>query len=320
MWSGASQRHKIPPDSRVSESDAGPDAMTDHADLPAQSAPESPQVIALASRIPNPAPPRVIAIANQKGGVGKTTTAINLGTALAAIGEQVLIIDLDPQGNASPGLGIDRRSRRHSTYDVLMGEATLLDAVLATAVPRLSIAPSTLDLSGLELEVSQERDRAFRLRGALAPLRTETTRVNDFSYVLIDCPPSLNLLTVNALAAADAILVPLQCEFFALEGLSQLLQTVEQVRSTLNPNLSIHGIVLTMFDSRNNLSNQVVADVRQFMGAKVYNTMIPRNVRISEAPSYGKPVLVYDLKCVGSEAYLKLATEVIQRERELRTH
>jgi len=294
--------------------------MTDHADSPTQSAPEAPQVIALASRIPNPAPPRVIAIANQKGGVGKTTTAINLGTALAAIGEQVLIIDLDPQGNASTGLGIDRRSRRHSTYDVLIGEASLSDAVLATAVPRLSIAPSTLDLSGLELEVSQERDRAFRLRSALAPLRAQTPRVSDFSYVLIDCPPSLNLLTVNAMAASDAILVPLQCEFFALEGLSQLLQTVEQVRSTLNPNLSIHGIVLTMFDSRNNLSNQVVADVRQFMGAKVYKTMIPRNVRISEAPSYGKPVLVYDLKCVGSEAYLKLATEVIQRERELRTH
>src|SRR5712671_7477395 len=293
--------------------------MTDHADLPAASAEES-QVITLASRIPNPAPPRVIAIANQKGGVGKTTTAINLGTALAAIGEQVLIIDLDPQGNASTGLGIDRRNRRYSTYDVLMGEAALRDAVLATAVPRLSIAPSTLDLSGLELEVSQERDRAFRLRAALEPLRNGTSAVTDVSYVLIDCPPSLNLLTINAMAAADAILVPLQCEFFALEGLSQLLQTVEQVRSTLNPNLSIHGIVLTMFDSRNNLSNQVVADVRQFMGAKVYKTMIPRNVRISEAPSYGKPVLVYDLKCVGSEAYLKLATEVIQRERELRAH
>ncbi|MBV8239609.1 MAG: ParA family protein, partial [Hyphomicrobiales bacterium] len=240
--------------------------MTDHADVPAPSAEESPQVITLASRIPNPAPPRVIAIANQKGGVGKTTTAINLGTALAAIGEQVLIIDLDPQGNASTGLGIDRRSRRHSTYDVLMGAATLSDAVLATAVPRLSIAPSTLDLSGLELEVSQERDRAFRLRTALAPLRIATPRASDFSYVLIDCPPSLNLLTVNALAAADAILVPLQCEFFALEGLSQLLTTVEQVKSTLNPELSIHGIVLTMYDARNNLAGQVVADVRQFMG------------------------------------------------------
>src|SRR5262245_38345956 len=256
--------------------------MTDHADSPAQSTPEAAQVVALASRIPNPAPPRVIAIANQKGGVGKTTTAINLGTALAAIGEQVLIIDLDPQGNASTGLGIDRRSRSHSTYDVLTGEASLSDAVLATAVPRLSIAPSTLDLSGLELEVSQERDRAFRLRSALAPLRAQTPR-SDFSYVLIDCPPSLNLLTVNALAAADAILVPLQCEFFALEGLSQLLQTVATVKSTLNPELMIHGIVLTMHDARNNLSNQVVADVRANSKQKVYDTIIPRNVRIGRA-------------------------------------
>jgi chromosome partitioning protein len=265
--------------------------------------------------------PRVLAIANQKGGVGKTTTAINLGTALAAIGEHVLIVDLDPQGNASTGLGIERRSRRTSTYDVLTGASSMRDAVVPTAVPQLFIAPSTLDLSGLELEIGQARDRAFRLRTALAQLNANKfVGAGDFSYVLVDCPPSLNLLTVNAMAAANAILVPLQCEFFALEGLSQLLQTVEQVRSTLNPNLSIHGIVLTMFDSRNNLSNQVVADVRQFMGAKVYDTMIPRNVRISEAPSYGKPVLVYDLKCVGSEAYLKLATEVIQRERELRAH
>jgi chromosome partitioning protein len=262
--------------------------------------------------------PRILALANQKGGVGKTTTAINLGTALAAIGERVLIVDLDPQGNASTGLGIDRRNRKCSTYDVLIGEAPLRDAVVHTAVPRLHIASSTMDLSGLELELGSTRDRAFRLRDALAALNTQVTAESDYTYVLIDCPPSLNLLTVNAMAASDAILVPLQCEFFALEGLSQLLQTVEQVRSTLNPNLTIHGIVLTMFDSRNNLSNQVVADVRQFMGAKVYNTMIPRNVRISEAPSYGKPVLVYDLRCVGSEAYLKLATEVIQRERELR--
>ncbi len=264
--------------------------------------------------------PRILALANQKGGVGKTTTAINLGTALAAIGERVLIVDLDPQGNASTGLGIDRRSRSCSTYDVLIGEAPLRDAVVPTAVPRLHIAASTMDLSGLELELGSTRDRAFRLRDAIAALNTNATPESGYTYVLIDCPPSLNLLTVNAMAASNAILVPLQCEFFALEGLSQLLQTVEQVRTTLNPNLSIHGIVLTMFDSRNNLSNQVVADVRQFMGAKVYNTMIPRNVRISEAPSYGKPVLVYDLKCVGSEAYLKLATEVIQRERELRTH
>ena len=271
-------------------------------------------------RAPAPAKqPRILALANQKGGVGKTTTAINLGTALAAIGERVLIVDLDPQGNASTGLGIDRRNRSCSTYDVLIGEARLRDSVVPTAVPRLHIAASTMDLSGLELELGSTRDRAFRLRNAIAALNTDATPDSDYTYVLIDCPPSLNLLTVNAMAASDAILVPLQCEFFALEGLSQLLQTVEQVRSTLNPNLSIHGIVLTMFDSRNNLANQVVADVRQFMGAKVYNTMIPRNVRISEAPSYGKPVLVYDLKCVGSDAYLKLATEVIQRERELRT-
>jgi chromosome partitioning protein len=264
--------------------------------------------------------PRILALANQKGGVGKTTTAINLGTALAAIGERVLIVDLDPQGNASTGLGIDRRNRSCSTYDVLVGEASLREAVVSTAVPRLHIAPSTMDLSGLELELGTTPGRAYKLRDAISALNNNVSPDADYTYVLIDCPPSLNLITVNAMAASDAILVPLQCEFFALEGLSQLLQTVEQVRSTLNPNLSIHGIVLTMFDSRNNLSNQVVADVRQFMGGKVYDTMIPRNVRISEAPSYGKPVLVYDLKCVGSEAYLKLATEVIQRERELRTH
>jgi chromosome partitioning protein len=262
-------------------------------------------------------PPRVLAVANQKGGVGKTTTAINLGTALAAIGEEVLIIDLDPQGNASTGLGIDRRSRNHSTYDVLIGEASLRDAIVQTAVPRLHIAASTLDLSGIELEIGQERDRAFRLRNALAPLSTVTAGQTKFTYVLVDCPPSLNLLTVNAMAAANAILVPLQCEFFALEGLSQLLKTVESVKAQLNPDLTIHGIVLTMFDARNNLSGQVVADVREFMGPKVYDTIIPRNVRVSEAPSYGKPVLVYDLKCSGSEAYLRLATEIIQREKQL---
>jgi len=260
--------------------------------------------------------PRVLAIANQKGGVGKTTTAINLGTALAAIGETVLIVDLDPQGNASTGLGIERRDRRTSTYDVLASNAPMREAVIPTAVPRLFIAPSTLDLSGLELEIGQQRDRAFHLRNALNALNTDARE--KFTYVLVDCPPSLNLLTVNAMAAANAILVPLQCEFFALEGLSQLLKTVDQVKTTLNPQLSIHGIVLTMFDARNNLANQVVADVRQFMGRKVYDTVIPRNVRVSEAPSYGKPVLVYDLKCVGSEAYLRLATEIIQRERELK--
>ncbi|MPZ58093.1 MAG: AAA family ATPase [Rhizobiales bacterium] len=279
---------------------------------------DSAQIAPLIPKVAEPKPPRVLAIANQKGGVGKTTTAINLGTALAAIGEQVLIVDLDPQGNASTGLGIDRRSRRCSTYDVLIGTAGLRGAILETAVPRLHIAPSTLDLSGLELEIGQARDRAFRLRSAITPLNIGKPDRMDYSYVLVDCPPSLNLLTVNAMAAAHAILVPLQCEFFALEGLSQLLRTVEQVKSTLNPNLTIHGIVLTMYDSRNKLSGQVVADVREFMGAKVYDTMIPRNVRVSEAPSYGKPVLVYDLKCVGSEAYLRLATEIIQREKELR--
>ncbi len=279
---------------------------------------DEPQTIALAPQSGEVKPPRVLAVANQKGGVGKTTTAINLGTALAAIGERVLIIDLDPQGNASTGLGIDRRQRRFSTYDVLTAQAPLRDAVLATAVPRLHIVPSTMDLSGLELEIGQMRDRALRLRNALAPLNRDRAPGTDDTYVLVDCPPSLNLLTVNAMAAADAILVPLQCEFFALEGLSQLMKTVEQVKATLNPGLTIHGIVLTMYDARNKLSGQVVADVREFMGRKVYDTMIPRNVRVSEAPSYGKPVLVYDLKCVGSEAYLRLATEIIQREKELR--
>jgi chromosome partitioning protein len=288
--------------------------MTDISVSPEQMPP------AIASRTEPPRPPRVLAIANQKGGVGKTTTAINLGTALAAVGEQVLIIDLDPQGNASTGLGIDYKARRFSTYDVLTGGTAFRDAILPTSVPRLFIAPSTLDLSGLELEVAHARDRAFRLRTALAPLNAEAGNGAGFGYVLVDCPPSLNLLTINAMAAAHAILVPLQCEFFALEGLSQLLKTVDQVKETLNPGLAIHGIVLTMHDARNNLSNQVAADVRQHMGSKVYETIIPRNVRISEAPSYGKPVLVYDLKCVGSEAYLRLATEIIQREKELRAN
>jgi chromosome partitioning protein len=262
-------------------------------------------------------PPRVLGIANQKGGVGKTTTAINLGTALAAIGEHVLIIDLDPQGNASTGLGIDRRTRRFSTADVLFGEALLRDTILSTAVPQLDLAPSTIDLAGFEHEVGQARDRAHRLRAALTPLNDGKPGNPDYSYVLVDCPPSLNLLTVNAMAASNAVLVPLQCEFFALEGLSQLIKTVEQVRETLNPQLTIHGIVLTMYDARNKLSGQVEADVREHLGSKVYDTIIPRNVRISEAPSFGKPVLVYDLKCVGSEAYLRLASEIIQREKQL---
>ena len=300
--------------------------MSDIPENPPEQRASAPQVIPFAkpdsASDPSPAKaapirPRILAVANQKGGVGKTTTAINLGTALAAIGETVLIVDLDPQGNASTGLGIERRARHTSTYDVLTGGVPMRNAIVPTAVPRLHIAPSTMDLSGLELEIGQARDRAFRLRTSLLALNTGE-RQADFTYVLVDCPPSLNLITINAMAAANAILVPLQCEFFALEGLSQLLQTVEQVKTSLNPQLSIHGIVLTMFDARNNLSSQVVADVRQFMGRKVYDTVIPRNVRVSEAPSYGKPVLVYDLKCVGSEAYLRLATEIIQRERELK--
>jgi chromosome partitioning protein len=261
---------------------------------------------------------RVLVLANQKGGVGKTTTAINLGTALAAMGERVLIIDLDPQGNASTGLGIDRESRAVSTYDVLNGEEGLSTILRETGVPRLSIAPSTLDLAGLEIEIAARPDRAFCLKQALDRLageQSDATAGESFTYVLVDCPPSLNLLTMNAMAAAHSVLVPLQCEFFALEGLSQLLSTVEQVRNTLNPRLTIHGIVLTMFDSRNTLASQVVADVRGFMGDKVYETVIPRNVRVSEAPSHGKPVLLYDLKSSGSQAYLKLASEVIQRER-----
>ncbi len=261
---------------------------------------------------------RVLVLANQKGGVGKTTTAINLGTALAAIGEKVLIADLDPQGNASTGLGIEKNNRKFSTYHVMVGEGTLRQAAKPTSVPGLFIAPSTLDLLGVELEIASSSDRAYRFKKAIDTLNQDPDLDGGpFTYVLVDCPPSLNLLTVNALAAADSVLVPLQCEFFALEGLSQLLSTVEQVKRTLNPGLTIHGVVLTMFDPRNNLASQVVADVRLHMGAKVYDTIIPRNVRISEAPSHGKPVLLYDFKCAGSQAYLKLASEIIQREKAL---
>ena len=262
-----------------------------------------------------PVRPRVLVMANQKGGVGKTTTAINLGTALAAIGEHALILDLDPQGNASTGLGINRKNRVFSTYDVLAGERLLSEVIVPTAVPRLRIVPSTMDLLGAELEIATHPDRAQKLRKALKVFSAD--QINDpeaVSYILIDCPPSLNLLTINALVAAHAVVVPLQCEFFALEGLSQLVSTVEHVRRTLNPQLSIHGIVLTMFDPRNSLAGQVVADVRAHMGSKVYDTVIPRNVRVSEAPSHGKPALLYDLKCAGSQAYLKLASEILQRE------
>lgn len=266
---------------------------------------------------PTPAPPRVLVLANQKGGVGKTTTAINLGTALAAVGEKVLVIDLDPQGNASTGLGVDRADRAVSAYDVLVGDAAMEDAVVATTVPGLALVPSSMDLLGAELELADFDRRSHRLEDALSGFtRSEAGRA--FSYVLVDCPPSLNLLTINAMVAGDAILVPLQCEFFALEGLSQLLRTVDRVKASLNPRLEIQGIVLTMFDKRNNLSDQVAADVRDHMGDKVYRTVIPRNVRISEAPSFGKPALVYDYKCAGSKAYMRLASELIQRERAIR--
>src|ERR1700761_2661717 len=257
--------------------------------------------------------PRVLVVANQKGGVGKTTTAINLGTALAAIGEPTLVIDIDPQGNASTGLGIARQDRTTTTYEVLTGQASLADAIVRTKIPGLSLVPATVDLSGAELELADMGRRNFILKDALEEFSVHGE--NGFSYVLIDCPPSLTLLTLNAMAAADAVIVPLQCEFFALEGLSQLMKTIELVRNKLNPALEIQGVVLTMFDKRNKLSDQVADDVRATLGEKVYATVIPRNVRISEAPSHGVPALVYDLRCPGSQAYIKLAGELIQRER-----
>jgi chromosome partitioning protein len=251
---------------------------------------------------------RVFAVANQKGGVGKTTTAINLATALAAVGKQVLILDLDPQGNASTGLGIGRDQRNTGSYDVIMGDASAGLATVATEIPGLFIVPSTLDLSGLELELVNLDRREYRLRDALKSIRL------DYDYMLIDCPPALGLLTLNAFAAADAVLVPLQCEFLALEGLSQLVRTIERVQQGFNPTLNIQGIVLTMYDTRNRLSSLVADDVRSYFGDKVYNTVIPRNVRVSEAPSHGKPVLLYDYRCTGSQAYMHLAGEVLRRE------
>jgi chromosome partitioning protein len=257
---------------------------------------------------------RVLTVANQKGGVGKTTTAINLATALAAIGKTVLIVDLDPQGNASTGLGIDRKDRELSTADVLRGDASLGDTIVETIVPRLWLAPSTLDLLGLEMEIAERKDRAYMLRKAIEENNPNSPQ---FDYIMIDCPPSLNLLTINAMAAAHALLIPLQCEFFALEGLSQILETMREVKSSVNSELELHGVILTMFDQRNNLAGQVENDVREYMGRMVYDTVIPRNVRLSEAPSYGKPAILYDLKCPGSQAYLRLASEVIKKEKRL---
>lgn len=252
--------------------------------------------------------PRLIAIANQKGGVGKTTTAINLATALAAVGQRVLLIDLDPQGNASTGLGVRRSVIRNSAYDVLFGDCEVYEAAVATKVPRLSVVPSSIHLSGAEIELVTAQDREYRLRNALRkPL--------PYDYVILDCPPSLNLLTLNALVAVDSVLVPLQCEFYALEGLSHLTKTVERVRRSFNSRLDIHGVVLTMYDQRNNLTAQVENDVRGHFGDKVYKTVIPRNVRLSEAPSFGLPAIVYDMKSSGAQDYIKLASEIIKREK-----
>ncbi len=257
------------------------------------------------------ATPRVLAVANQKGGVGKTTTTINLATAMAACGRRVLIVDMDPQGNASTGLGIDRKLRTVTTYDVLIEETPIEKAALPTAVPGLSVVPASVDLTGAELELVQINGRESRLRRAL--------RIPDLPWdlVLIDCPPALGFLTLNALVAADAVLVPLQCEFYALEGLSHLLKTIERIKRGYNPSLEIQGVVLTMFDKRNSICGMVADDVRQHLGDKVYRTIIPRNVRVSEAPSHGKPVLVYDWRCAGSQAYIHLAGEVLKREAAL---
>ena len=255
---------------------------------------------------------RVFAIANQKGGVGKTTTAINLATALAAIGEPVLVIDLDPQGNASTGLGVPPEQRTTTSFEALLGEVGLAQAKIPTLVPGLDLVPASMDLLGIEVELAENARRLFALKDRLADFTDLHAR---YKYVFIDCPPSLNMLTLNALVCANAVLVPLQCEYFALEGLSQLVSTIQYVQNALNPQLDIQGIVLTMHDPRNNLSVQVEEDVRKHFGAKVYETLIPRNVRLSEAPSHGKPALLYDHKCSGSIAYMKLASELVRRER-----
>jgi chromosome partitioning protein len=266
-------------------------------------------------------PLRVLAVANQKGGVGKTTTAINLGTALAAVGENVLILDIDPQGNASTGVGVNESERHTTSFDILTGQASIAKAGARTLVPNLSVVPANSDLVGLEAEMMAQQSRPYRLRDAISALIAEQ-RANPaevpYTYLLIDCPPSLNLLTLNAMVAAHAVLVPVQCEFFALEGISQLKTTIDQVRATLNPTLEIQGVVLTMHDARTALSREVATEVRSFFGAKVYETMIPRNVRIAEAPSHGKPIMLYDYDSPGSQAYIKLAHEIIERERHLR--
>lgn len=253
---------------------------------------------------------KILSVANQKGGVGKTTTAINLGTAMAAVGKKVLLIDLDPQGNASTGLGVSPSSRHYTTYDVLVGNCEIADAVTQANVPNLHLVPASVDLSSAEVELANDQRRVLRLRTALEKLDDTDW---EFDFIMVDCPPSLNLLTLNALAASKSVIVPLQAEFFALEGLSQLMLTIREVRQSLNPRLKIEGIVLTMFDRRNNLSSQVENDVRENLGDLVYETIIPRNVRLSEAPSFGMPAILYDHRSSGSIAYQKLAAEFLRR-------
>jgi chromosome partitioning protein len=258
----------------------------------------------------NPSKPRILAIVNQKGGVGKTTTTVNLATALAAVNKKVLVIDFDPQGNASTGLGIENNNREITSYDLVLSDVPLDEATQKSAVPNLSVVPATIDLSGAEIEMVSLMKREFRLKEALA--RSDI----QYDYVLIDCPPSLGLLTLNALVAADAVLIPLQCEFYALEGVSHLMRTVELVRNNLNAELEIQGVVLTMYDRRNKLTEQIENDVRGYFGEQVYSAVIPRNVRMSEAPSHGKPALIYDMNCAGSKAYIQLASELLKRERQ----
>ena len=255
--------------------------------------------------------PRIIAIANRKGGVGKTTTTVNVATAMAAAGKKVLVIDLDPQGNATTSMGIEKKGRMVSSYEVLVGEASLVEAIVWTEIPNFSLIPASADLAGAEVELVDMEHREFALKNAI-----KDNAVN-YDYILIDCPPSLSLVTINALVAANAVIVPLQCEFLALEGVTDLIKNINIIKKKFNPSLELQGVVLTMYDKRNNLSQMVEDDVRNFFGKKVYQTVIPRNVRISEAPSHGKPVLLYDFKCPGSQAYISLTGEVLKREKEL---